>query len=188
MKEPRVPLREPPYPAKVEAALTAIMPPGVPPLALFRAVANNERVFLRMMAGGLLDRGSVTMREREIVIAHVTWLCGAEYEYGVHVAFFGPKVGLTPEELAAICGAEAREGVLTDRERLLLRAAAELHRTATLREETWAAMAIEWTAEQLVELVALVGQYHAVSFLANALAVCHEPFAARFSAPPPAPA
>ncbi len=185
MNRARVAPLEPPYSAPVQAALDAIMPPGVPPLALFRAVAVNERVFLRMMAGGLLDRGSITMRERELVIDRVTWLCGAEYEYGVHVAFFGPRVKLDDAELLALCSDEPAAGTFSERERLLLRACDELHRTSTLGDETWASMASVWSAEQLVELVALAGYYHVISFLVNALAVPHEPFAARFSAPAP---
>ena len=185
MSQARIVPLEPPYSAPVRAAFDAIMPPGVPPLALFRAVAVNERVFLRMMAGGLLDRGSITMRERELVIDRVTWLCGAEYEYGVHVAFFGPRVKLDDAQLLALCSDPPAASTFTASEGLLLGACDELHRTSTLSAETWAAMASVWSAEQLVELVALVGYYHAISFLVNALAVPHEPFAARFSAPSP---
>jgi 4-carboxymuconolactone decarboxylase len=60
----------------------------------------------------------------------------------------------------------------------------ELHETATVTPGLWEAMEREWDAEQLVELLALAGQYHLVSFVANAAGVEHEDFAARF---PPAP-
>ena len=68
MSDARIAPLEPPYSEAVTAALQKIMPPGVDPLVLFRTLAVNERVFLRLMAGGLLDRGSITLREREIVI------------------------------------------------------------------------------------------------------------------------
>jgi hypothetical protein len=51
MTEPRIAPLDPPYSAPVAAALERIMPAGVPPLALFRTLALNERVFLRVMAG-----------------------------------------------------------------------------------------------------------------------------------------
>jgi hypothetical protein len=76
----RIALLGPPYSEAVAAALERIMPRGVPPLALFRTLAVNERVFLRLMAGGLLDRGSITLREREIVIDRTCARCGAEDE------------------------------------------------------------------------------------------------------------
>jgi hypothetical protein len=63
------------------------MPEGVPPLLLFRTLAVNERVFHRVMAGGLLDRGSLTLRERELVIDRTCFRCGSEYEWGVHVVW-----------------------------------------------------------------------------------------------------
>jgi len=60
MNEPRIHPLEPPYRPEVAAALKRVMPEGVPPLALFRTLAVNERVFLRLMAGGLLDRSSLS--------------------------------------------------------------------------------------------------------------------------------
>src|SRR5216683_5978266 len=107
MIQARIAPLEPPYSPPVQAAVDRIMPKGVPPLALFRTLAVNERVFLRVMAGGLLDRGSISLREREIVIDRTCARCGSEYEWGVHVAFFAERVGLTPERVAATCGAEA---------------------------------------------------------------------------------
>jgi alkylhydroperoxidase family enzyme len=92
-----------PYSAPVASSLERIMPDGVPPLLLFRTLAVNERVFLRMMTGGLLDRGTLTLRERELVIDRTCFRCGSEYEWGVHVAFFGARVGLTPEETRDLC-------------------------------------------------------------------------------------
>ena len=91
MDTARVAPLEPPYPEPVQAALDRIMPAGVPPLALFRTLARNERVFLRLMAGGLLDRGSISLREREIVIDRTCARCGSEYDWGVHVAFFAER-------------------------------------------------------------------------------------------------
>lgn len=75
------------------------MPKGVPPLVLFRTLAVNERVFLGLMASRLLDRGSITLREREIVIDRTCARCGSEYEWGVHVTFFGERVGFTEEQI-----------------------------------------------------------------------------------------
>jgi hypothetical protein len=49
-----------------------------------------------VMAGGLLDRGSIGLRDRAIVIDRACARCGSEYEWGVHVALFAARVGLTP--------------------------------------------------------------------------------------------
>src|SRR5258706_15228682 len=121
MSATRIAPLEPPYPAPVQAALDRIMPEGVPPLALFRTLARNERVFLRLMAGGLLDRGSISLREREIVIDRTCARCGSEYEWGVHVACFAGRVGLTAAQVAATCAPEPEADAVPDRERLLIR-------------------------------------------------------------------
>jgi len=165
----------------VRAALDRIMPAGVPPLALFRTLARNERVFLRLMAGGLLDRGSITLREREIVIDRTCARCGSEYEWGVHVAFFAERVGLTAEQVAAI--ATGDESAFPERERLLLRLVDALHDEARVSDELWAALRAHWSEEQLIELVALTGFYHLISFATNALRIPLEPYGARLPRP-----
>jgi len=173
MIQARIAPLEPPYSPPVQAALDRIMPAGVPPLALFRTLAVNERVFLRVMAGGLLDRGSISLREREIVIDRTCARCGSEYEWGVHVAFFA-------EQVAATCGTEASAGAFPDRERLLIRLVDALHDEARVGDPLWAALRVEWTEEQVIELIALAGFYHLISFVTNALRISPEPYGARF--------
>ncbi len=182
MTSARIAPLEPPYSPPVQAALDRVMPAGVPPLALFRALAVNERVFLRVLAGGLLDRGTIGLREREIVIDRTCARCGSEYEWGVHVAFFGERVGFTPEQVAATCGREAEADAFPARERLLIRLVDALHDEAQVSDALWTALREEWTEAQLIELVALAGFYHLISFVANALRIPPEPFGARFPA------
>jgi alkylhydroperoxidase family enzyme len=180
MNEPRIRPTEPPYSAAATAAFGKVMPEGVPPLLLFRALAVNERVFLRVMASGLLDRGSLTLREREIVIDRTCFRCGSEYEWGVHVSFLGPRVGLTGDETRDLCADDPDGTVFSPRERLLLKLCDELHANANVGDELWAALAQEWSPEQLVELVVLAGHYHTVAFATNALRLPLETLAARF--------
>ncbi len=183
MSNARIAPLDPPYPAPVAAALERIMPKGVPPLVLFRTLAVNQRVFLRVMAGGLLDRGSISLREREIVIDRTCARCGSEYEWGVHVAFFAERVGFTPEQVTATCAASSESDAFPPRERLLLRLVDALHEHAEVGDELWAALRAHWSDEQLIELVALAGFYHLISFVTNALRLPLEAYGARFPAP-----
>ncbi len=89
---------DPPYPPEVQAEFDKLMR-GAPPLLLFRTVARNPRVLQRMMAGGLLDRGSISLRSRELMILRTCARCGAEYEWGVHIATFGVKARWTPAHI-----------------------------------------------------------------------------------------
>jgi alkylhydroperoxidase family enzyme len=171
---------DPPYSQAAATWFARIMPEGVEPLALFRTLAVNERVFGRVMAGGLLDRGSISMRDRELVIDRTTWRCGSEYEWGVHVAFFGSRVGFGEAEIAGLCSEDVEATPFEPREKLLLRLCDELHATATVTDDLWEKLAAEYTSEQLIELVVLAGLYHVISFATNALRIPLEPFAARF--------
>jgi alkylhydroperoxidase family enzyme len=182
MTTARIAALDPPFTAPVADALERIMPEGVAPLALFRTLAVNERVFLRVMAGGLLDRGSITLRERELVIDRTCARCGSEYEWGVHVAFFAERVKLTPDEIAATRAADVERTPFSPRERLLLRLVDELHDSAQVSDALWQALRVEYDEAQLIELVALTGFYHLISFTTNAFRIPLESYAARFSA------
>src|SRR5215469_18529486 len=96
-----------PYEPAIAEALQRIMPPGLEPLVLFRTMARSPRVFARMFAGGLLDKGPLSLRQRELVIDRTTARLGCEYEWGVHIAFFADKAGLTPRQMAATVAADA---------------------------------------------------------------------------------
>ena len=177
---PRIAPLEPPYTAEVQADFDRVMPPGMPPLALFRTVARNPRVLSRMVRGGLLDPGSISLAERELIILRACARCGAEYEWGVHVAGFAAKAGFSPAQIAATRAADIDAALWDPRQQLLLATVDALHEQATLSEPAWQALRAEFDAARCIEILMLAGLYHAVSFVANALALEPEPFAARF--------
>jgi alkylhydroperoxidase family enzyme len=169
-----------PYAPDMEKTLAGLMPEGVEPLLLFRTLARDPRLFRRFMAGGLLDKGNLTLREREIAIDRTCARCGGEYEWGVHVALFAERVGFGPEEIAATRAAGVDAPCWSGRERLILRLVDQLHETSTVDDALWRALADEFSDEQVLELVMLAGFYHTVSFLVNALRLPLEPYGARF--------
>jgi alkylhydroperoxidase family enzyme len=173
----------PPYPPELQKVFDAIMPSGVPPLALFRTLARVPRIWERFRAGSLLDRGPVSLRHREIVIDRTCARCGCAYEWGVHVAFFARRVALTDEQVRATVHGDADHPAWSDEDRLLVRMVDELHDSANLSDEIWDALAATFSIEQIFELIALVGFYHTVSFFANGLRLPSEPFGVAF---PPA--
>ena len=68
----------PPLEPDMQEAIDAIMR-GAPPLVLFTTMARDRRLFFKFFNSGLLDRGHLTIRQREIIIDRVTATCGAEY-------------------------------------------------------------------------------------------------------------
>ena len=176
---PRIGPIDPPYPPEVQAEFDKLMR-GAPPLALFRTVARNPRVLQRMMAGSLLDRGSISLRSRELMILRVCARCGAEYEWGVHVAAFGPKAQWTPAQLHSTVHGSADDGCWSSEDRLVILVADRLHDTNRIDDALWEELAAQFKSEQLVELIMLAGLYHAVSYMVNATGVRHEAFAPKF--------
>lgn len=177
---------EPPYDEEVARTLGRMMPPGMEPLRIFRTLAHNHAILEKMLRGlgtYLLNFGTVDPVEREIVIARVTARCGAEYEWGVHISFFGRRLGLTEEQIASTVSGAPSDACWTGRQSLLIRLVDELHESATVSDELWAKLEEEWGPEQLIELIALAGQYHSVSFLVNGLRIELEEDAPRFHAP-----
>lgn len=171
-----------PYEDDMEKTLEKLMPPGVEPLVLFRTLARNPRVFRRFMAGGLLDKGTLSMRERELAIDRACARCGGEYEWGVHIALFAERIGFGADEIAATVTLGADAAYWTERERLILRLVDQLHDTNNVDEALWAALKAEFEDEQIIELVVLTGYYHMVSFTVNALRLPMEDYAPRFPA------
>lgn len=177
---PRIAPAEPPYEAQIAAALERIMPPGVPPLVLFRTLARSPRVFARMFAGGLLDKGPLTLRQREIVIDRTTARLGCEYEWGVHVAFFAERAGLTADQIAATVTGGADAPVWTPGDRALLALVDDLVDRRTIAAPTWQSLRASFEEAQILEAIALVGYYHAISFFCLGLELPPEAYAARF--------
>lgn len=169
-----------PYSDHVRQTLERLMPPGVPPLTLFTTIARSERAFQRFMAAGLLDKGPISLREREIMIDRTCARTGSEYEWGVHITLFAEKAELSAEQVAATKNGPADSPVWSARERLIVRLADELHDTATIGDGLWSALKAEFADEQILELILLAGFYRTVSYLTNGLKLPLEAYGARF--------
>ena len=175
----RIPPLTPPYPPEIAAQLTRMMPVGVEPIALFRTFARNLPMARAMTGWGGYELGrelSVGRREREIVIDRTTARCGCEYEWGVHVAFFAERVGLTREQVASLTHGTADDACWTDpRDRMLVELVDALHDAGDVDDGLWARLADEFDAAQILDLVLLCGWYHAISFAARVARVPSEP-------------
>lgn len=177
---PRIAPLNAPYVPDVQASFDQIMPPGAPPLMLFRVLAGHERAWRKFRAGSLLNRGPLSLRERELVIDRTCALTGCEYEWGVHAAAFATAARLTETELkATVYGADHAES-LTPGERVLIAAAEALHFRATLSVDEFSALRAHYDETQILEIILLAGFYRTVSYIANGLNLPLEATAARF--------
>ena len=169
-----------PLPVDIQRAIDEIMG-GKPPLVLLTTMARDHRLFFKFFGSGLLDRGHLTIRQREIVIDRVTATCGAEYEWGVHVAVYAAKAGLTEDQVASLAFGGADDSCWNDGDRVLIRLCDSLHRDCTVDDELWSDLSVHHSDEAVLELLMLAGTYRTVSYLVNSLRLPLEPGARRFS-------
>jgi alkylhydroperoxidase family enzyme len=169
---------EPPFPTAAQAAFDEIMPPGVPPLTLFTTLARAERVYRKFRDGGLLDKGPLPMRDREIMIDRTSARTGNAYEWGVHVALFAERVGLDAAEIEALALQGADCPLWSPSDATIIRLADELHETAHISDGLWLALKNHFSEEQILELIALAGFYRTVAYYCNGLRLPPEPYGA----------
>ncbi len=183
MRSNRIAALKPPYSPEIQSDFDLVMR-GAPPLALFRTIARNPRVLTRMMRGGLLDRGSLSIRQREIMILRTCARCEAEYEWGVHVAIYAGKAELNAADLQTLAHGLAGKPDWEPADRLIVELADTLHATLDVDDELWARLRAHFAEDQLIELLALAGQYRTVAYYLRVLRVPREAFAPGF---PPRP-
>jgi alkylhydroperoxidase family enzyme len=175
----RIAPASPPYAPEIQERFDRIMR-GAPPILLFRVVASQARAWEKFSGGGLLDRGPLTLREREIVIDRTCALNACEYEWGVHVTAFAQASQLTDEQVRATVHGGADAPCWSDAEKVLIATADAFHHRATLSDAEFTALKAHYDEARILEIIQLCGFYRTVSYLANGLALPLESNAARF--------
>jgi len=149
-------------------------------LQLFRVFGNSAR-FLTKGILNLLDKDSpLTLRQREIVILRVTANNHCEYEWGVHVTAFAKQAGLSEAQIRASYLSDHTSACWNQEERSLIQAIDELCESGRISTKSYQGFSSLFDVKQQLEIFALCGNYHTVSFVANTSGLDNEPFAAIF--------
>ncbi len=152
------------------ARLLGLATGGGPP-NIFTTLARHRGLFRPWLrfAGALMPGGRLPRVDSELVILRVAHNCASAYEWRHHERL-GRSAGLTPEQVALV-----REGpsasAWSDRQRLLLRAADELHQERTISGALWDELAARLPEPELIELCMLIGHYEMLAMTLNALGV-----------------
>lgn len=182
----RIEPHEEPFPPSVAALFQRWLGPGSPPpLRVLRTFARNRQMARAMtdfMWYELSDALSIDLRAREVVVTRTCARCGCEYQWGVHVAVFTERAEFTPAQLRSLTYGTSDDPCWTDpRDRLLVDLVDDLHDRSDVDDEGWARLSEYFTEEQMLDLIALCGWYHMVSFLVRAARVEPEPGLPRFT-------
>ena len=122
-----------------------------------------------VLATGLLMKGALLPRVREIVILRVAWRTGSSYEWGQHVRI-GLDSGLAEGEIEALA-TESADGTWSAADRLAVTVTDELCTSDDLTDATWDAALTQWGEQDLMELIFLVGNYRMLAGFLNAARV-----------------
>jgi AhpD family alkylhydroperoxidase len=147
---------------------------GRPP-NVFTTLGRHRGLFRRWLwfAGGLMPGGKLPRADSELVILRVAHNSGCDYEWGHHERL-GRRAGLSPEEVERVRSGPGAEG-WTPRQRMLLRAADELHSEGRIGDALWAELAAELDEVLLIELCMLIGHYEMVAMTLESLRVQPDP-------------
>ncbi len=100
-KHPRIAPAAPPFDDDTRAALDILGPP----IALFGVFARRPDRAHAITGWGryyLSRRSALSLRHRELVIDRTTALCGAGYEWGIHIAVYAGKAGLSGDQVGSL--------------------------------------------------------------------------------------
>lgn len=135
----------------------------------FSTLAHQPDFFEAYMQLGIsaMAGAALPLRTRELLILRTGWLCGAPYQFGEHVVT-GKKAGLTEADIERVKQGSSAEG-WDEGDRMIVKAAEELHGDAMISDATWAALAERLSPRELIELMMIVGHYHTTAFIQNTL-------------------
>lgn len=170
----RTTLLERPWPDWFAEAMERTMPPGAEPLSLFRAIGRSPRAWSKFAGGSLLDRGPLSLREREIVIDRTTARSGCDYEWGIHVRLFAERAGLSQEQIDDTAQPRIDTKLWSEAEIVLLETV-DLLEHKRLGDSDYEQLATHFSEEQILEIVQLIAFYHGVALICGTFDLAPEP-------------
>lgn len=113
-------------------------------------------------------------RTRELAIIRVAILNDVDYIRRVHEARYAPKVGITPEQVAALPSWQGSQ-LFSARDRALLAYVDKVTRDLEVPDDVFAALRAHFDERQVLELTVLIGAYNMHSRVMKALRIDPEP-------------
>lgn len=133
----------------------------LPPLAIFRTVANAQGTFVNWLRFGrdCLDGDLFDPILRELAILRVARLTpGAEYEWAQHVPIL-LAVGGSAAQVAALESDEVNADTLGEDGQLVVRFTTQVVLNAAPDEATFNSMSTRFNTAEIVQLMLVIGQY-----------------------------
>ena len=175
-----IPIRE--WPPEMRDALAAMDPPeprhpklspeGRPKaLNLLGTFAHHTALAHAFFTfnGHLIRATTLSERQRELLVLRVAARLNCPYEWAQHVGA-AAAAGLGDEEIA-MAGSDELSSEWSPLDTGLLRAVDELIGGGVITDDTWALLAAELDAQQLLDVIYTVGAYQTLAWMIRSLDV-----------------
>ena len=124
-------------------------------------------------ANYILAESTLTPRHRELLILRTAWLTRSGYLWARH-APGARSAGLSERDLARVAGRDTLSKADSFEETILL-AAEELHERSFVTDDTWLALAKQYSVHQLMDAVFTVAEMTMLADLANSVRLDPDP-------------
>jgi|SRR5438105_11819990 len=168
---PRIAPVAAPYSDTLQPRFARLVPEGMAPPAIFRAVARNEGLFVQMVdsgllgPSGLLDRRVLPKRLRELLILRTCVAAHNDYEWHLHVDTISTRMGLNDAQIADTRSELPDASLWTDADCAAMALADALVRRLDVDDALYARLRAHHDEPTLIEMTQLVGLYTGVAML-----------------------
>lgn len=121
----------------------------------------------------LLSSNTLPVKQRQIAIMRVAWVCKATYMWSSHLNT-SVRCGLQPDMFRPI-QVGAGDPYFTEFERVVIRATEELVNDRRVGAENWTALMSEWNNQQMLDFLFTVGAYVTVAGVMRSTGVQRNP-------------
>ncbi|HEX4376214.1 MAG TPA: hypothetical protein VHZ99_03570 [Steroidobacteraceae bacterium] len=121
----------------------------------------------------LLSSNTLPVKQRQIAIMRVAWVCKATYMWSSHLNT-SVRCGLQPDIFRPI-QVGAGDPYFTEFERVVIRATEELINDRKVGADNWAALMSEWNNQQMLDFLFTVGAYVTVAGVMRSTGVQRNP-------------
>lgn len=134
----------------------------------------------------LLSSNTLPVKQRQIAIMRVAWVCKATYMWSSHLNT-SVRCGLQPDMFRPI-QVGAGDPYFTEFERVVIRATEELIDDRKVGAENWVVLMSEWNNQQMLDFLFTVGAYVTAAGVMRSTGVQRNPdllaLAEKYGAPP----
>jgi 4-carboxymuconolactone decarboxylase len=161
----------PPYSAALADRFARLLPPGMTPPVLFRAVARNEALFNHLVdtgllgPTGLLDRRALPAALREALILRTCVAWKNHYEWQLHVGTIARRMGLTDAQIADTRHARPDPALWPAQTFVLFELVDALVQRHAVDDALFARLRAVADEALLIEVTQLVGLYSGIGML-----------------------